>query len=175
ELSGRPYSNPHFSQLYPLPLRIKYKLRLNLNYKRMKKEAEIFEKYLKTKDLSLTRERKAILNQVFAIDGHLEADDIFLRLRKAKKDVSRATVYRTLGLLVDSGLVRKVYLGEDHIHYEHTFGHTHHDHLVCIKCGKVFEFSDKKIERLQEKICQKKGFKEVSHTVQIFGYCKDCR
>ena len=141
----------------------------------MKKETEIFEKYLKTKGLSLTRERKAILNQVFAIDGHLEADDIFLRLRKAKKDVSRATVYRTLGLLVDSGLVRKVYLGEDHIHYEHTFGHTHHDHLVCIKCGKVIEFSDKKIEERQSKICQANRFKEVSHTVQIFGYCKECR
>ncbi len=140
----------------------------------MKKETEIFTKYLKTKKLSFTKERKFILAQVFATDGHLEADEIFLRLRKAKKDVSRATVYRTLGLLVDSGLVRKVYLGEDHIHYEHTFGHTHHDHLVCIKCGRVIEFSDKKIEKLQAKICQKSRFQEISHTVQIFGYCKDC-
>ena len=140
----------------------------------MKKETENFQKYLKTKDLNLTKERKAILNQVFATNGHLEADEIFLRLRKAKKDVSRATVYRTLGLLVDSGLVRKVYLGEDHIHYEHIFGHTHHDHLVCIKCGKVIEFSDKKIEKLQARICQKSRFQEISHTVQIFGYCKDC-
>jgi len=141
----------------------------------MKKEAEIFEKYLRTKNLNLTKERRAILNQVLSMEGHLEADEIFLRLKRGKKDVSRATVYRALGLLVDSALVRKVYLGEDHIHYEHIFGHTHHDHLVCIKCGKVIEFSDKKIEKLQAKVCQKKGFKEVSHTVQIFGYCKDCR
>jgi Fur family ferric uptake transcriptional regulator len=141
----------------------------------MKKEIEIFERYLKTKNLSLTKERKLILDEVFSIDGHLEADEIFLRLKKDKKDVSRATVYRTLGLLVDSGLVRKVYLGEDHIHYEHTHGHTHHDHLVCIKCGKVIEFSDKKIEKLQALVCQETGFKELSHTVQIFGYCKDCK
>lgn len=141
----------------------------------MKKEIEIFERYLKTKNLNFTRERKLVLDEVFSIDGHLEADEIFLRLKKDKKDVSRATVYRTLGLLVDSGLVRKVYLGDDHIHYEHTFGHTHHDHLVCIKCGRVIEFSDKKIEKLQAKICQKNRFQEISHTVQIFGYCKDCR
>ena len=152
-----------------------FRLRLNLKQVSMKEEIEIFERYLKTKNLNLTRERKLILDKVFSIDGHSEADEIFLRLKKDKKDVSRATVYRTLGLLVDSGLVRKVYLGEDHIHYEHTFGHTHHDHLVCLKCGKVIEFSDKKIEKLQSSVCQENGFKELSHTVQIFGYCKGCR
>ncbi len=141
----------------------------------MKKEIEIFEEYLKTKSLNLTRERKLILNEVFSNDGHLEADEIFFRLRRDRKDVSRATVYRTLGLLVDCGLVRKVYLGEDHIHYEHTFGHIHHDHLVCLKCGNVIEFSDKKIEKLQSSVCREKGFEELSHTVQIFGYCKGCR
>lgn len=141
----------------------------------MTKAIEIFERYLKTKDLNLTRERKLILGEVFSNDGHLEADEIYFRLRKGNKDVSRATVYRTLGLLVDSGLVRKVYLGEDHIHYEHTFGHSHHDHLVCLKCGKVIEFSDKKIEKLQSLVCQGNGFRELSHTVQIFGYCKGCQ
>ena len=141
----------------------------------MRKEAEIFDGYLKTKKLNLTRERRLIMDEVFSRDGHLEADEVYFRLRKGNKDVSRATVYRTLGLLVDSGLVRKVYLGEDHIHYEHTFGHTHHDHLVCLKCGKVIEFSDKNIEKLQSSVCQENGFKELSHTVQIFGYCKGCR
>jgi len=141
----------------------------------MRKEAEIFDGYLKTKKLNLTRERRLIMDEVFSRDGHLEADEVYFRLRKGNKDVSRATVYRTLGLLVDSGLVRKVYLGEDHIHYEHNFGHTHHDHLVCLKCGKVIEFSDKNIEKLQSSVCQENGFKELSHTVQIFGYCKGCR
>lgn len=141
----------------------------------MEKELKIFKDYLKSKKFNLTRERKEILKEVFSIEGHLEAEKIFLRLKRNRKKISRATVYRTLNLLVDSGLVRKVYLGENHIHYEHIFGHTHHDHLVCLKCGKVIEFADEKIEELQARICLKKKFKELSHTVQIFGYCRDCR
>ncbi|MDH4223228.1 MAG: transcriptional repressor [candidate division Zixibacteria bacterium] len=141
----------------------------------MVRPVETFLKYLDSKHLKLTRERKAVLEEVFFHPGHLEAEELTHTLRSKKSRVSRATIYRTLELLVDSGIVRKIDLGHGHSHYEHILGHTHHDHLVCLKCGKVIEFTDKKIERLQTNICQKSRFQEISHTVQIFGYCKDCR
>jgi Fur family ferric uptake transcriptional regulator len=134
-----------------------------------------FSQYLRTKGLSLTQERETILNEVFSLEGHFEAEELLFSLRKKKKRVSRATVYRTLDLLVDAGLVGKADMGEKHSHYEHIFGHLHHDHLVCIRCGKVIEFSDKRIERSMKKLCEKGGFEHISHCFQVFGYCKNCR
>ena len=94
-----------------------------------------------------TPEREAILGQVFATHEHFEADDLLLRLKKKNIRISRATIYRTLELLVKSRLVRKVTFGENHTHYEHTFGHKHHDHLICVKCGNVLEFTNPNIEQ----------------------------
>lgn len=136
---------------------------------------ETFAKYLSSKDLKLTKEREAVLREIFLYRGHLEAEDLWHRLRKKKKRASRATIYRTLELLVDSGIVRKVDLGHGHSHYEHVLGHAHHEHMVCLKCGKVIEFSDKKIEDSLKRLCEKSRFEHSSHCFQIFGYCKDCK
>ena len=136
---------------------------------------ETFARYLDTKNLKLTRERKAVLEEIFLHLGHLEAEELGHALRRKKIRASRATIYRTLELLVDSGMVRKVDLGHGHSHYEHVLGHTHHEHMVCLKCGKVVEFSDKGIERSLVRLCRKAGFELCSHYFQVFGYCKDCQ
>ncbi|MCK4385717.1 MAG: transcriptional repressor [candidate division Zixibacteria bacterium] len=141
----------------------------------MKKAVKIFAKYLNSRDLKLTKERKTVLEEISLHTGHLEAEDLWHNLRKKKKRASRATIYRTLDLLVDSGIVRKVDFGHGHSHYEQVLGHAHHEHMICIKCGKVIEFPDEKIERLIKKLCEKSGFKHTSHCFQIFGYCKECR
>jgi len=141
----------------------------------MKEAVESFTKYLNSKNLKLTKERKAVLQEIFLHRGHLEAEDLWHGLRRKKKRASRATIYRTLDLLVDSGIVRKVDLGHGHFHYEHVLGRAHHEHMICLKCGKVIEFSDKKIESSLKKLCEKIGFEHTSHSFQIFGYCKDCR
>jgi Fur family ferric uptake transcriptional regulator len=141
----------------------------------MTQAIQTFAKYLDSKDLKLTKERKAVLQEIFLHRGHLEAEDLLHNLRRKKKRASRATIYRTLDLLVDSGIVRKVDLGHGHSHYEHVLGRAHHEHMICIKCGKVIEFSDKRIERSLKKLCEKSGFKHTSHCFQVFGYCKDCR
>ncbi|KPL02176.1 MAG: hypothetical protein AMJ73_09135 [candidate division Zixibacteria bacterium SM1_73] len=141
----------------------------------MTRAIQTFTKYLNSKDLKLTKERKAVLQEIFLHKGHLEAEDILHSLRRKKKRASRATVYRTLDLLVDSGMVRKVDLGHGHSHYEHVLGHTHHEHMICLKCGKVIEFSDKEIERSLKQMCKKTEFKLTSHHLQVFGYCRDCR
>lgn len=140
----------------------------------MTKAVESFAKYLEAKKLKFTKERKVVLQEILHHRGHLEVEDLLYSLRRKKKSSSRATVYRTLELLVDSGIVRKVDLGHGHSHYELVLGHAHHEHMICLKCGKVIEFSDKTIEGALQKLCKKSGFEHTSHRFQIFGYCKRC-
>jgi Fur family ferric uptake transcriptional regulator len=141
----------------------------------MTKTNDGFAQYLNAKQLKLTRERKAVLQEIFLQAGHLEAEDLWHSLRRKKKRVSRATVYRTLDLLVDSGMIRRVDLGHGHSHYEKASVQAHHEHMVCLECGKVIEFSDKGIEGFLKRLCQKSTFRHTSHCFQVFGYCKECR
>lgn len=136
---------------------------------------EVFTRYLNSKNLKVTRERKAVLEEIFRTKGHLEAEDLAGNLRKKKKRVSRATIYRTLDLLVGSRIIRKVDLGHGHSHYELVLDHPHHEHMICINCGKVIEFSDESIHRALRRLCKKESFKPTAHHFQVMGYCKDCR
>jgi len=141
----------------------------------MTRAIQAFAKYLSSKNLKLTKEREAVLKEFFLHRGHLEAEELSHTLRKKKKRVSRATIYRTLDLLVESGIVRKVDLGHGHSHYELVLDHPHHEHMICLKCGKVIEFSDKTIERALTRLCKKSGFEHTSYRFQIFGYCDKCK
>ncbi len=134
-----------------------------------------FAKYLNSKNLKLTKGRKAVLQEMSHHRGHLEVEDLLYSLKRKKRSTSRATVYRTLELLVDSGIVRKVDLGHGHSHYELVLGHAHHEHMICLGCGKVIEFSDEAIERVLKKLCGKTGFEHTFHHFEIFGYCGKCR
>jgi Fur family ferric uptake transcriptional regulator len=138
-------------------------------------QIESFVKYLGTRKLKFTPERKTILQEMFRSPGHLEVEDLLYSLRRKKKLTSRATVYRTLELLVDSGIARKVDLGHGHSHYELVVNHPHHEHMICLACGKVIEFSDKTMERSLNKLCKKSEFEHTSHRFEIFGYCGKCR
>ncbi len=135
---------------------------------------KVFRDYVQSKGLKFTPERQIILNHVFECHGHFEAEELLIDMRSCNKRVSKATIYRTLALLVDSGLLREVIFGEKHAHYEHVYGHEHHEHLVCIGCGKIIEFTDERIEKFQEEICIENKFKAESHKFQIMGYCEDC-
>ena len=88
--------------------------------------------------------------------------------------VSRATVYRTLGLLQEGGFVESLDAGRGELVYEHVLGHRHHDHMVCLGCGRIEEFHDERIEALQVEACARKGFELVSHDHRLMGYCKSC-
>ena len=136
---------------------------------------QTFAKYLNSKNLKLTKERKTVLEEIFLHRGHLEAEELSHNLWKKKKTASRATIYRTLDLLVESGIVRKLDLGHGHSHYELVLDHPHHEHMVCLNCGKVIEFSDKSIERALTGLCKKSRFEHTSHRFEIFGYCNKCR
>jgi Fur family transcriptional regulator, ferric uptake regulator len=147
---------------------------MNLTKVYMLSEEEKFKEYLGLNNLKFTAERQAILDRVFANHKHFEADELLVELRLSHQNISRATIYRTLALLVKSGLLKEVISGERHAHYEHIFGHEHHDHLVCDNCGKIIEFVNYKIEDLQNGVCRKYNFKADSHRLQIHGLCKDC-
>lgn len=140
----------------------------------LEREIASFRQFLLPQGLKLTRERESLLREIFATHYHFEADELLFRLKEKNVKTSRATIYRTLDLLVRSGLVRRVHLGEDHYHYERVTRNSHHDHLICTACGAVIEFHDDRLEERQQEICRKKKFTPTFHNLQILGICDDC-
>ena len=114
-------------------------------------EAHRFEAYLRSKKLKLTGERMEILAAVFQKNAHFDAEELHAELKHHGRDISRATVYRTLDLLVQCGLVRKSSLGSSHANYEAAHEDEHHDHLICLNCNKVIEFYRPDLERCRRR------------------------
>lgn len=133
-----------------------------------------FINYLKSKDLLLTRQRARVLEEVMRTSGHFGAEDLCLRVCSGEPRVSRATVYRALDLLVGSGIVEKVRLGEDQYRFELSKEGTHHDHLICVRCGQVIEFFSEHIEGLQDEVCKGMKFTPGGHSLVIYGLCLRC-
>ena len=146
----------------------------------MKQVAVRFEKFLRTRGLRLTRQRAAILRVIYGTHRHVSADQLYALLHKggqaAELDISRATVYRTLALLAEGGFVQALDLGRDSgALYEHTLGHAHHDHMICLECGRIIEFTNHAIEVLQEKVAHHYGFRIHDHKLELYGHCRECR
>ncbi len=135
---------------------------------------EKFKTFLYSRGLKFTPERRFVLEEAFIIHDHFEAEDLLLSIRRHNRRVSRGTVYRTLDLLVESGLVRKVAFIDKHTHYEHVYGHDHHEHLICLECGRVIEFYREELENSLQDVCRKNNFNIKSHKMEVLGYCKDC-
>ena len=139
------------------------------------REAEsLFSKFLDKKDLKLTSQRRTILRQALR-DGHFSAEKLLDFSKKEDPTVSKATVYRTLTLLKESKILEEQDFGEGKKLYERAQGRKHHDHFVCIRCGKIIEFENDPIERLQDNEAKKHHFKVVYHSLKLFGFCKSCR
>ncbi|MCJ7553657.1 MAG: transcriptional repressor, partial [Ignavibacteriaceae bacterium] len=121
----------------------------------------------------ITPERFEVLNAAIDHDGHFGADDLFIKMKNANSRVSRATVYNTLELLAQCELITKRNFG-DHINrYESSYKKQTHDHLICIDCGKIIEFSDAKFKMLPTAISEELGFDFDSYSFNIFARCKD--
>jgi Fur family ferric uptake transcriptional regulator len=140
----------------------------------MPKEELKFIEFLRNSGQKVTLARRKILEEVYRHHDHFNADDLYLRLQDHKANVSRATVYRTLSLLERCGLVRRLE-GETRSLYEHVLGHPHHDHLICLRCGKILEFNNPRIEAMQLEVCKEFSFKMVTHSQQIYGFCRKCQ
>ena len=134
-----------------------------------------FRDVLRHDGLKYTPQRVAVLEEIINDNGHRECEDIYLALRKKGTHISRATVYRTMDILVKNNFARKMELGDGRARYESKVDSPHHDHLICISCGKIIEFVNQDIEDLQEKIAKHYHFTLQKHIHQLFGVCKKCR
>lgn len=124
--------------------------------------------------LRITPERFAILDAVLQTQGHFDVEGLYYRLITSGVKVSKATVYNTLELLQECGLVSKYRFAENTSRYEKAFGRPQHHHLICLSCGDIIEFVSDRLERIQDDVCAEKEFVPQSTTLQIFGTCSRC-
>lgn len=142
----------------------------------MKGEAALdrFEVFLRHKGLRVTGQRREILNAAWGTHEHFSAEQLYEWLHGRGSRASRATVYRTLALLVEGGFLAGLDSGQGQMLYEHILGHSHHDHMICLGCGRILEFRCEEIERRQREIANHHHFRLVSHTLTLEGYCARC-
>ncbi|MBP7088066.1 MAG: transcriptional repressor [Candidatus Omnitrophica bacterium] len=138
------------------------------------KEKDIFIKFLKGKNLKLTRQREQILQAFLKTEKHVSTEELYKIISKKYPSIGQATVFRTLKLLHEVGIAREVSLGDKTIRFEHNYGHRHHGHLICTDCGRLVEAIDDNIEQFQEKLCKKFGFIAKDYKFEILGLCKHC-
>ena len=132
--------------------------------------------FLAGKQLRLTAQRQAIIDTVFNTEEHFTADQLLEWSQQRDRSVSRATVYRTLPLLTESGLVRELDFGKDHKVYDPNYAdHPHHNHIVCSDCEKIVEFEDEKLDELENEISRKLGFSVKSQRLHITGACEQMK
>ena len=129
---------------------------------------ELLVEALKKEGLRFTEQRKFIWDEITSSNDHREAEDIFLSLRKKNINVSRATVYRTIDVLVKNNLVRKLDIGDAPSKYENKIDSHHHDHMICLETGNIIEFYNEELENLQDEIAKKHGYKVIRHVHQLF-------
>lgn len=134
---------------------------------------EKFREFLEIRGEKLTEPRRVLIRHIFDSHKHFDADELVADLRTAGHRVSRSTVYRTLPLLVESGLLRELRL-TNRTAYEHDFGYPSHDHLHCTQCNQVIEFRNDEIRKLREAISVEHGFRPSGHRFLITGICPKC-
>ena len=135
----------------------------------------LFETYLRKKGLKNTRVRQCIHDRVKNLKGHFGADELYEILKKEDKNIARGTVYRTIPLLLESGVIQtSVGKGKGEF-FERSESKGHHDHIVCVGCGKVIEYYCEEIEKLQTKVCRKYDVELVFHEHKMFVRCATCR
>ena len=138
-------------------------------------DREAFRVFLRDHNLPATAQRLAIADVVLGTDRHLSAEDVARELRAQGATAGTATVYRTLDVLVRSGLVVERDFGEGFKRYEASRGIPHHEHLLCTVCGKVTEFRDERLERMTTLLAEAHDFSRQRHRLVIYGLCGTCR
>ena len=140
-----------------------------------KREEEIFADYVRRKNLKHSVQRDTILKIFLKSEKHLTVDELYQLAKKAAPGIGYATIYRTSKHFCASALCRELKCEDGITRYEHLYGHSHHDHLICTKCGKFIEVVDSGIEKLQEELARKEGFMLTKHKLELYGLCKSCR
>jgi len=140
----------------------------------MRQTKQQFREYLVRKGLKTTRQREIILDAFLRASTHPSTEELFLKIRRKHPTVGYATVYRTLKLFAECGIAEERNFGDGQTRYEWTGEETHHDHLICTRCGAILEFEDPRIEELQREVAAGHGFTIASHRLELYGLCSRC-
>ncbi|OGW19411.1 MAG: transcriptional repressor [Nitrospinae bacterium RIFCSPLOWO2_12_FULL_47_7] len=140
-----------------------------------KKELKVLEDYIVRNNLKVTRQRRIVLNAFADCEEHISAEELYKMVSNTEPKIGLATIYRTLALLTQSGLASVLDFGDGQKRYEHKFMHSHHDHMICTKCGKIIEFAHPIIEKLQDEVAKENKFTITSHKLDLFGFCRNCK
>jgi Fur family transcriptional regulator, ferric uptake regulator len=136
---------------------------------------ETFRRYLADHSLPVTRQRLAVADVLFFAGDHVSADDVQRRLAQKGDLVGTATIYRTLDLLVQTGLAREHDFGEGFKRYEPSLAGQAHEHCICSSCGKVMEFSNDRLERMIALLAEEVAFRPHHHRLDVYGLCRECQ
>jgi len=146
---------------------------MSVNLNEIKRE---FTKFLKRKNMKITQSRLNLIDLIAKYGKHFEVEELVNWIAtRADRSVSRSTIYRTIKLLQEFGVIKEVIKQNNRTIYEFVAGRAHHDHLVCTECGKIIEFVNEDIEKLQDEVCEEYDFQPEYHRLEIFGLCSECR
>ena len=134
-----------------------------------------FEEFLTSEGLRHTGQRQQILKVFLATEQHVTVEQLYNLVRSRYKGIGYATVARTVKLLDEAGIGRVVDFGDGVQRFEHKYGHEHHDHLICLKCGRFVEIYSKKLEKLQAEVVKEHHYVQEDHKLDIFGLCPQCQ
>ncbi len=146
---------------------------MSVDLKEIKNE---FKKFLKRKNMKVTQSRLDLIDLIADYGKHFEVEELVNWIAtKTDRGVSRSTIYRTIKLLQEFGVIKEVIKLSNRTIYEFVVGKAHHDHLVCVECGNIIEFVNEDIEKLQDEVCEQYEFQPIHHRLEIFGICSECR
>ena len=136
-------------------------------------EKAALARYLEERGLKHTQQRDVILEAFLSVKGHTTSEEIYRVVQINHPKIGYTTVYRTMKLLVEAGLAQERHFDDGVVRYE--VEHEHHDHLVCVKCGKIIEFDCELIEKTQEEVASRYDFRVLRHRHELYGHCADCQ
>lgn len=139
--------------------------------KEVEEEMKVFEDLLKKEGLKVTAQRLLVAEKIFSLHSHFTAESLSDMLKDKRDEISKATIYRILSIMVNANLLIEHDFGKDYKYYEHILGHQHHDHIICIDCNRIVEFFEPKIEELQDQIALEHGFTIKGHSHNIYAHC----